>query len=216
MALAAPIGIFGGTFDPVHFGHLRSALEVWQSLALAEVRFIPCHLPPHRQQPLASPAQRLRMLELALERQPALVIDTRELARSGPSYMVDTLSSLRAELGETPLCLLLGSDAFAGLPGWHRWKELVEIAHLVVMHRPGWAGRDAVQPVLQAMLARREVHEPERLAQQPAGLIRLQPVTQLDISATAVRALMRTRRSPRYLLPDVVLDYMEQEGMYRD
>ena len=132
------IGIFGGTFDPVHFGHLRPALDVKQALGLREMRLIPCFSPPHRQQPVANPGQRLTMLRAAVGEEPELLVDNREMKREGVSYMVDTLSSLREEFGDEPLCLVLGSDAFLQLDGWHRWREIIELAHIVVTHRPGW------------------------------------------------------------------------------
>ncbi|WP_127477933.1 nicotinate-nucleotide adenylyltransferase [Sulfurivermis fontis] len=207
------VGILGGTFDPVHFGHLRAALEMLEVLGLAEVRLLPCGQPPHREPPRASATERLAMLELALAGQPGLRVDRRELERSGPSYMVDTLASLRAELGTAPLCLLLGSDAFLGLPQWHRWRELPRLAHLVVLHRPGWT-LDAVPAPLAEMLAAQRISAAAELMRRPAGGILLQPVTPLDISATAIRAQIAAGRSPRYLLPDAVWDYIRRRNLY--
>lgn len=209
-----PVGIFGGTFDPVHFGHLRSALEMLETLGLAEVRLVPCGQPPHRHPPRADAAARRAMLELAVAGQPGLRVDARELERPGPSYMVDTLASLRAELGATPLCLLLGSDAFLGLPQWHRWQELLSLAHLVVMHRPGWGLDQSPASPLAALLAARRVHTAADLAPQPAGHILLTAVTPLDISATAIRTLIGAGRSPRYLLPDAVWEHIRARGWY--
>lgn len=208
------VGILGGTFDPIHFGHLRPALELMETLGLAEVRLIPCGRPPHRNPPRASAAARLAMLQLAVAGQPGLRVDARELERPGPSYMVDTLASLRAELGATPLCLLLGSDAFLGLPQWHRWQDLLALAHLVVMHRPGWGLDESLPAPLAPLVAARQVHEAAALAVQPAGSILLTPVTPLDISATAIRALVAAGRSPRYLLPDAVWDHIRTHGLY--
>lgn len=208
-----PIGILGGTFDPVHFGHLRVALEALETLGLAEVRLLPCGQPPHREPPRAAASARRTMLELALAGQPGLRVDLRELERPGPSYMVDTLASLRAELGAAPLCLLLGSDAFLGLPGWHRWQELPALAHLVVLHRPGASLVD-VPPPLAALLAERQVHTPAALVARPAGAILQLAVTPLDISASAIRTLIGAGRSPRYLLPEVVWDYIRTQGLY--
>src|SRR5690606_16625703 len=125
------IGIYGGTFDPVHYGHLRTALEVKEAAGMGEIRFIPCRLPPHRTEPEAGPALRLKMLELALhDAEPGFRIDTRELDRPGPSYMVETLASIRTEIGTRPLCLIAGLDAFHGFPRWHRWRELFDLAHI--------------------------------------------------------------------------------------
>ena len=130
------IGVFGGTFDPVHFGHLRTAYELLVRLELAEVRFVPCAVAPHRRQPITDSATRVRMLEAAIADVPEFVIDTRELERAGPSYTVDTLESLRTEYPDEALCLLLGMDAFLGLPGWHEWERLLDLAHIVVANRP--------------------------------------------------------------------------------
>src|SRR5262245_20791089 len=133
-----PIGLFGGTFDPIHHGHLRTAFELWQSLQLAEVRFLPTGSPPHRVEALASSEVRLDMVRAAVAGQPAFVVDDREVRRAGVSYSFDTLAELRAEFPDRSLCLLLGMDAFLGLPNWHRWRELLDLAHVVVAHRPGW------------------------------------------------------------------------------
>ncbi|GAB4289281.1 MAG: nicotinate-nucleotide adenylyltransferase [Thiohalomonadaceae bacterium] len=207
------VGILGGTFDPVHFGHLRAALEAQEVLGLAEVRLLPCGQPPHREPPRASATDRLAMLELAAAGQPGLRVDRRELERSGPSYMVDTLASLRAELGAAPLCLLLGSDAFLGLPQWHRWRELLQLAHLVVLHRPGWTLESVPVPLAEVLAAHR-LATAAALTARPAGGILLQPVTPLDISATAIRAQIAAGRSPRYLLPDAVWDYIRRRDLY--
>ena len=131
------ICILGGTFDPVHFGHLRPALDVQQALGIEKVRLVPCGLPAHRARPGLSASQRLELLRLAIEAEDGLAIDCRELQRDGPSYMVDTLESLRAEAGEQPVCLALGVDALAGLESWYRWRDILSLCHLVVMQRPG-------------------------------------------------------------------------------
>jgi len=210
---ARPIGVLGGTFDPIHYGHLRPALESLQALDLAEIRFIPCRQPPHRGWPLATPEQRLAMLQLAIAEQPGFRIDERELDRDGPSYMVDTLTSLRAEIGNYPLCLMLGMDAFDGLPGWQRWQQIPELAHLVVLGRPG---TDLpVRGVLGDLLKQRQTRDPALLGAQPAGRIWLQPATQLAIAATQIRDLCAQGNSPRYLLPDSVWKYIRDRGLYR-
>jgi nicotinate-nucleotide adenylyltransferase len=209
------IGIYGGTFDPVHYGHLRSALEVKDALALKELRFLPCGLPPHRRMPEATAHQRLRMLELALlDAAPGFRIDTRELDRDGPSYMFDTLASLREEVADEPLCLVLGVDAFAGLPSWHRWRELFDQAHIVVMRRP-----DSPEPDFDdawpGLMAGRRVTDKGRLRLRPAGLVYFVEVTQLAIAATQIRRLIRAGKDPRYLLPDAVLDLIREQQLYR-
>lgn len=207
-----PIGIFGGTFDPVHFGHLRLALELKQFLGLAEVRLMPCHVPPHREVPAATPAQRLMMLKAALGDQSELTIDERELKRDGFSYMFDTLTSLRSELASTPLCLIIGSDAFIGLPEWYRWQELIELCHIVVMPRPGW--KLIEKSPLNEWMDLRQADSPEALSHSLAGLIFFHEVTQLEISATKIRDLLKEGKSPRFLLPDSVLAVINEQGMY--
>ncbi|MHA1568992.1 MAG: nicotinate-nucleotide adenylyltransferase [Alphaproteobacteria bacterium] len=207
------LGIFGGTFDPVHFGHLRPALEVQQALGLEEVRFIPAGQPPHREAPLASVEQRLAMLQAAITDQDGFVIDEREIRRAGPSYMVDTLQSLRDELGDTPLCLILGYDAFLGLPQWHQWQRLGELAHLVVAHRPGW-DHSELPETLQA-LRQRQVCDLPGLKSRPAGGMVFVEVTRLAISATRIRNEVRAGRDIRYLLPDRVYTLIQEQQLYR-
>ncbi len=208
------LGICGGTFDPVHYGHLRPALEVMDALAPAEIAFVPNAQPPHRDAPGASPAQRLRMLEAAVVGQPGFYVDRRELDREGPSWMVDTLASLREAHPGRSLCLLLGTDAFAGLPGWHRWRDLLSLAHLVVMQRPGWTIPESRD--LERLLGRYRIRDARALHDKPAGCIWLQSVTALDISATRIRTLAATGRNLRYLLPEPVREIIEQEGLYGD
>lgn len=211
--IAQPVGLLGGTFDPIHNGHLRIALEVLEGQRLAELRWLPCRLPPHRDSPVASPEQRLAMLRQAILGQTGFRIDDRELRREGPSYTVDTLQSLRAELPTTPLCLLIGQDAFAELHRWNRWRQLFELAHLIVLARPGASLELA--PVLRAQLERRRLRGGAGLRQTIAGGVLFQDVTQLEISATGIRRLLACGRSPRYLLPDSVYTYIRQHGLYR-
>jgi len=210
------LGIYGGTFDPIHYGHLRTALEVKEALRLAELRLLPCRLPPHRGSPGATPGQRVAMLALALQNaEPGFSVDRRELEREGPSYMVDTLVSLRREFPGRPLCLIVGLDAFCGLPAWHRWRELFELAHLAVMRRP-----DAPEPQwangLAEIVAARRTDEPGDLSLAPAGRVVFLEVTQLAISATLIRRLVFEGKSPRYLLPEAVARMIRAEGLYRD
>ena len=209
------LGIYGGTFDPVHFGHLRTALEVKETLQLAELRFLPCHLPPHRDSPGASPAHRLQMLELALQNaEPGFAVDTREFQREGPSYMVDTLSSLREELADIPLFLILGLDAFSALPSWHKWRELPNLSHIAVMRRPD--SREPEWPLeLSEFVRERRVKTVGDIQGKPSGGIVFLNVTQLSISATGIRNLIVDGKNPRYLLPDPVLAMIQSEGLYR-
>jgi nicotinate-nucleotide adenylyltransferase len=207
------IGVFGGTFDPIHFGHLRPALDVVQSLGLAELRLLPLKVAVHRPQPLASAALRLQMTRLAVNGQPGFVVDDRELTRDGPSYTVDTLASLREEVGaDAPLCLLIGGDAFAGFLDWHRPRAILGLAHLVVMQRPG--APTVRDQALRDEIGRRRVDDPGALRQAPAGRIYFQTVTQLDISSTRIRRMFAAGRSPRFLLPDAVLELLDREQCY--
>ncbi len=206
------IGVFGGTFDPVHFGHLRCALEILERLGLDEVRMIPCGAPPHRDQPVATAAWRSQMLAVALADEPRLKLDTRELERAGPSYMVDTLASLRAEVDATPLCLILGGDAFSALPGWSRWQQLIGLAHLIVMRRPGW--EPPAGDALGALVASHGITDAGLLRSRPGGYLMFCEVTQLEISASGVRAILAAGLSPRYLLPETVLQLIYREQLY--
>lgn len=207
------IGVFGGTFDPIHFGHLRPVLDVMQALSLREVRFVPAAIPPHRPQPVASGPQRLAMTRLAVAGQPGFVVDDREFKRDAPSWTLDTLRSLHDEVDE-PLCLLLGMDAFQDLPTWHEWRSLAEYAHFVVMQRPGSAP-PAVAEELAGWLAGRVLDDPDELAQRPSGGVIYQGVSQLDISATGIRRIIAARQSARFLLPDSVVDWIDEQKLYR-
>jgi nicotinate-nucleotide adenylyltransferase len=198
-----PIVLFGGTFDPVHIAHLRVALEAAEILD-AHVRLMPANTPPHRPAPVASAAQRTAMLERAVAGQWRLSVDARELNRSGPSYTVDTLVELRSELPrEQPIAILLGDDAFVGLPTWHRWRELFELAHIVVMTRPGHGGdppRELTDEIAQRLM------DADAIARTPAGHIVQIAVTPLEISASHVRRILAEGRDARWLLPDALVD----------
>jgi len=213
-----PIGILGGTFDPVHNGHLRLAQEGLEQCEMAAVHFIPAGVPPHRVAPHASPAQRLDMVRLAIESNPGFVLDQREIQRTDPCYSVDTLAGMRAELGEQqPLCLLLGSDAFLQLHTWHEWKELFALAHIVVMQRSGRPlgnAMDAADQGLRTEYTARLAPAARVLHESPAGAILVLDMPTLDISATAIRARCASGRSIRYLLPDAVTDYILTYGLY--
>lgn len=197
----SPLAILGGTFDPVHLGHLRAAWEASEALA-AEVRLMPAHVPPHRPAPVASAQQRVAILRAALAGQDRLALDTRELDRNGPSYTFDTLSGLREEIGARPLVLLIGSDAFAALPTWHRWRELFDLAHFGVLTRPGHVPSLPLE--LATEMAQREVTGADALRATPTGRVLRIAITQLEISATRIRALLREGSEPRWLLPDAL------------
>ncbi|MFO1456636.1 MAG: nicotinate-nucleotide adenylyltransferase [Steroidobacteraceae bacterium] len=207
-----PIGIFGGTFDPVHFGHLRTGFELWQELRLSELRWVPTGNPGHREQPIADPGLRLAMVRAAVADQPGFVVDDREIRRTGVSYSVDTLTELRAEFPDRSLCLILGMDAFLGLPNWHRWREIVQLAHVIVAHRPGWKAPTS-GPLGELMVDHgtggvRELHSAR------SGKIYVHAVTQLEISSTDLRNIITTGRDPRFLVPDAVREIILETGCY--
>lgn len=207
------IGVLGGTFNPIHIGHLRSALEVAEQLGLDELRLIPNARPPHREAPQVSAAERLAMVEQAVVGVPLLTVDDRELKREQPSYSIDTLESLRAELAvEDQLFLLLGWDAFCGLPTWHRWEELLEHCHILVLQRPD-ADSEAPQ-ALRDVLAARSVSDPQAMV-GPSGQIAFVWQTPLAVSATQIRNLLASGKSVRFLVPDAVLAYINARGLYR-
>ncbi len=208
-----PIGLLGGTFDPIHFGHLRIALEVREATGMEQVRLVPAAQPPHRETPGVTAEQRLEMVRAAVADEPALCVDDRELRRDGPSYTVDTLAELRAEFPRTPICFILGSDAFQSLDSWHEWQRIFELAHLVIAARPGWRQDESSE--LGRQLGPRFVDKAEQLTQRVAGSIFSCPVSQLAISATGIRRLLATGRNPRYLLPDVVLDLIYRNELYQ-
>jgi len=207
------IGIFGGTFDPIHIGHLRMALELKEQLGLDEMRLLPCHQPPHRGAPQVSSAQRAEMLRIALQDCPELQLDERELQRDKPSYTYDTLLELRAELGsEVSLVLCMGEDAVAGLPNWYCWQELIGLAHIVVIARPGWAIPESGDA---RDLLDKYQGEPKRLTEAVAGSIVLQSPRLLPISATEIRQQIQAGTSAQFLVPDAVWNYIKANQLYR-
>ena len=206
----------GGTFDPIHHAHLRMAQELADKLSLSQVRFIPAAIPPHRAQPGSAATQRAEMVALAIAHNPRFTLDTRELQREGYSYTVDTLQEIAAELaGQAGLCLLMGQDAFAGLPSWHRWQDLLQHAHIIVASRPG-AQRVIESAELAALVQRREAKDIVTLQRSKAGSIYFADITALDISATHIRQQLSQGLSPCYLLPEAVLDYIQQHQLYQD
>lgn len=208
----APIGVFGGTFDPIHFGHLRTGYELQQLLRLAQVRYLPCGLPPHREAPVAPGQVRLEMVRAAVAAHPGLVVDDRELHRDGPSYSVDTLRDLRQDFPDRSLCLIVGMDAFLGFPSWSRWQEIFELAHVVVAKRPGWTA--AQMGELDAVLEQRQTARVKDLHEAVSGRIYIHAVTQLEISSTAIRQMVSAGQEPRFLVPDEACEIIKQSGCY--
>ncbi len=216
--MAAPIGILGGTFDPIHHGHLRLAQEVADKLRLAEVRLIPSGTPPHRASPGAPAEHRLAMVRLAVAGNSLFTVDDRELRRAGPGYTVDTLQELRNQAGPNQsLVLLMGADAFLDLATWSRWHQLFSLAHVAVAYRPGfpvdtWQSR-MPQP-LAAEYDARLMRQPLGVHMAPAGGIVVVPIAALDISATLIRDATRAGANSRYLLPDQVIQYIQEHELY--
>lgn len=215
-----PIGILGGTFNPIHFGHLRLALEIAQDIEFDHVRLIPTGNPPHRPTPRVSARVRLEMTKIAVEGNPGFKVDEREINRDGLCYTVDTLTELRTEFGATrSLCLLMGADAFLGLCGWHLWQRVFDLAHIIVAHRPGTsfdAWESAMPSALVQELRHRLTTDASALVNNAYGKILLQRITLLDLSSSAIRREIRRGRSVQYLLPDGVLDYIQRNRLYRD
>lgn len=212
--MSAPVAILGGTFDPIHIGHLRAAIEARELLGASQLRLLPCALPPHRQTPRVDAAMRLALAQAAIAGIDGLSIDDRELRRSGPSYTVDTLTELRQELGPLqPLVCVLGIDAFLGLPSWHRWRELLDLAHIAVMSRPDM--HTLIDPKLEQLLAASAVASAGELAALPAGRILRLEIPLLPVSSTLIRARLAAGRSVRFLVPDSVFERIQAGGWYR-
>jgi nicotinate-nucleotide adenylyltransferase len=215
--LSEPLGLFGGTFDPVHFGHLRLAEEAIAYLGLGGVRWIPAGQPPHRGTPQVTAQQRLEMVLRSTGNNARFAVDASEVEAATPSYTVHTLERLRHELGkDQSLVLLVGADAFAGLASWHRWRDIFKLAHIAVSHRPGFPVEASSLPhELSSEFNDRRLTDVSGLKLAPAGGIASFSMTQLAISATQIRHLLATGLSARYLLPDTVLDYIHLHQLYK-
>ena len=207
------IGIFGGTFDPVHHGHLRIALDAQEALGLEQVRLIPLASAVHREQPQATAEQRLAMLQAAVAGHTGLHADPREIERGGQSFMVDTIESLRNEFAGKRLCLLLGSDAFNGLPGWRDPERILAMAHVLVMQRPGYTLPN--DPELQALVKKHRCNDVSDMTRNASGCVHFHTVTQLDISSSDIRSRIAAGTDPSFLLPDPVLSFIRQNDLYR-
>ncbi|MDP6024756.1 MAG: nicotinate-nucleotide adenylyltransferase [Pseudomonadales bacterium] len=209
------IALYGGTFDPVHFGHLRSALEVHQILGVSETRLVPANIPPHRDSLSTTAEQRLAMLYLAVEDSEFLKVDDREIRRQGKSFTVDTLKSVRQEMTQdAPLSFIIGADACVLLHEWHAWESMTEYAHLVILERPGYLAHEPAGDVAD-WLKGKLVDDPQCLSQQSAGLVCRMRLTQLDVSATKIRDLVQRGDSIEYLLPRDVNRYIDKHQLYR-
>ncbi len=211
------VAIFGGTFNPVHNGHIRSALELKQRLSIDHVYMVPAAMPPLRELPEVAAKERLQMLKLAVANEPELEIDERELAREGISYSVDTLAEYRAELSaQQALVMVIGSDAFLKLHQWHQWQRILELAHIVVIHRPGWSvDTQKLAPELGQILKHHLGTSPEELSNRRNGVVWFEALTPIDISATLIRNAVAKGESISRFVPESVAEYIRCHGLYR-
>ena len=208
------IGILGGTFNPVHFGHLRMAQELANALKLDEVRFIPAANPPHKTTPTISAEHRAAMVRLGIADNPIFTFDERELHRTGTSYTIDTLQSLRDELGaKISITLFMGSDAFTKFDTWHRWQEIIQFCHIALVQRPR-ANTHKLPEVLENFLHQHYTEHSDDMHTSPAGFVTMQKITALDISSTAIRHALQHQNSARYLMPDSVITYIHDHHLY--
>lgn len=208
-----PIGILGGTFDPIHLGHLRLALEIQRNCLLDEIRFMPCKIPVLKPNAHASAEQRIMLLRLAIVNEPQFLIDTREISRATPSYMVDTLQSLREDFPNTPLCLILGTDTLHQLHHWHQFEKLFDLSHLIIAHRAGTSLPDKKHPIMP-FIQPRLIASVDSLHTALAGHCWIQAITPLSISSSDIRTQCNLHQSPRYLLPDAVWQYIQLNQIY--
>lgn len=207
------LGVFGGTFDPIHYGHLRTAFEMLEVLNFDEITLVPSGDPPHRGETIADAEQRLEMVKVAAEGQPGFSVNDCELRRAGPSYTIDTLTTIREERPDVAVGLIVGMDAFLGLTSWHRWSEILDLAHLVVAHRPGWHIPDSGD--LGELIATHGANEVADLHDRSHGRVFVHAVTQLEIASTEIRELIAAGRDPRFLMPDAVRDVILESGCYK-
>jgi nicotinate-nucleotide adenylyltransferase len=203
------VGILGGTFDPIHYGHLRPAQEACTQLELAELRFVPAFRSPLRASPVAAREHRLRMVELAIHGLAGFRLDDRELRRGGVSYTVTTLEELRGELGDRALCLIIGMDQFRSFEHWHRWREILDLGHLVVLNRPG-----CEPPSPPDWAAARLTADGAALARTAAGRLVFLTVQPQDISATRIRERLARGESVAGLVPPAVIEYIQSNRLY--
>ena len=209
------IGLLGGTFDPIHFGHLRTAQELSESLRLNELRFIPSSNPPHKAKPQVTAENRAAMVKLAIIDNPIFKFDGRELLRIGSSYTIDTLLSLRAELGDNvSLILIMGSDAFIKFNTWYRWQEIIKLCNIALVQRPLPTKKEALPKELEIFLNNHYTEHVKDLHDSNFGYVTMQAITPLEISSTAIRDAIQHQNTPRYLLPDGVLEYIHSNRLY--
>lgn len=205
----ARIGINGGTFDPIHFGHLRPALEVLHALQLDEMRFMPVCQTVHKDQPRVFAEQRCEMVQRAIAPIERFKLERLEIERGGSSYMVESLERLSQQAPENQWVLMMGMDTFEKFDQWHRYQEILQLANLVVTLRPGTTL--PTDSPARMLIAERKVQQ----FNQPAGQIILQPVTQLAISSTNIRQKIQQNQPLNFLMPESVIDYIQQYQLYK-
>jgi len=212
------VGIFGGTFDPIHYGHLRVAEEIVETVGLQKMYFVPAGMPRLRHSPVASSQHRVEIVRLAIQKNPDFVLDGREIYRDGVSYSIDTVREFKQEFGEEiRLCLVLGADAFIKLPEWNNWKELFNLCHFIVSTRPGYTFtliKELLSKELREECSQRWVSNTETLKKETSGLIFIASTTMLDISATSIRAHIAVGRNVRHLVPSVTVNYISKNKLY--
>lgn len=208
----AAIGFLGGTFDPIHFGHLRPALEIQQALNLQSLYLLPNYIAPHKEKSLANTQQRIEMVKLAIQETPELQLNTQELLRSTPSYTIDTLKLLRQQYPETPICFIMGMDSLINFDSWYQYQEILDYCHIVVSHRPGWD--PTFNEVVSALLTKHQIQNPVLLHSALAGYIYFQSTSQLAISSSQIRDLLAAKRSINFLTPQSVCTYIKEQHCY--
>ncbi len=207
------IGFLGGTFDPIHFGHLRPALEISDALSLKQLFLMPNHIAPHKSASHCSAKQRSEMVKLGIANQPGIAIDTRELNRHKASYTIDTLKELKALYPTTPICFIMGMDSLVSFDSWHKWQEILNYCHLIISQRPQW--HPHFNSTVQELVDRCKTTDKQDLHNLQCGKIYFQDTSQLDISSTEIRRLLKDKSSIDYLVPEAVSDYIKKHQLYQ-
>jgi nicotinate-nucleotide adenylyltransferase len=207
------LGIFGGTFDPLHMGHINPVIQAATQLSIKQIALIPCHIPSHKSLATVSSEHRLAMVKLVCQQYAIFFPDEREITRSKPSYTIDTLTELRQLHPNTPLCFFIGMDSLLSLPGWHHWQALFELCHFVVCQRGGH--REQFSPQITQLLEQRQVTEPDEIHKSLAGKIYIADTEPLNLSSTGLRARLLKQQSVDRLIPRAVLNYIQEQGLYR-
>ncbi|MFT6986267.1 MAG: nicotinate-nucleotide adenylyltransferase [Psychromonas sp.] len=207
------LGFLGGTFDPIHFGHLRPALEISEALSLRKLFILPNHIAPHKSASHCSAKQRSEMVRLAIQQQARIDIDTRELNRATPSYTIETLKELKALYPTTPICFIMGMDSLISFDTWYQWQEILNYCHLIISQRPKWHCQ--FNSTVQEVVDRCSTTDKHDLHNLQSGKIYFQSTTQFDISSTEIRQLLKNNISIDYLVPEAVNDYIKEHQLYR-